>query len=171
MSHCSVDECSRPTLARGLCQLHYARWHRGSDVGPAKLLRTPGDPNATEKACTSCEVVKPLRDFFNDRRNATGKMSQCKACMGAKIKGSRRLRLYGLPPEQYEEMERAHKGRCGCCGEASPKLVVDHCHRSGKVRALLCDRCNRLLGVADDDLALLKKAIRFLRRHQDATEE
>ncbi len=167
MSQCTVDECLRPLLARGLCEMHYGRWRRGTGVGPAVLLRTPGDPDATEKACTSCGVVKPLTDFYAEKRNANGRMSQCKACVGAKVKSSRLLRKYGLTEADWQAMAKAQRGRCGCCGEIPASLVVDHCHRGGQVRALLCDRCNRLLGVVDDDQALLQKAIRFLRRHQN----
>jgi hypothetical protein len=80
-------------------------------------------------------------------------------------KDGRRQRLYGLSRTDYEALGKAQRERCPICKRAT-KLVVDHCHRSGKVRALLCDRCNRLLGVAGDDVALLQASIRFLKKHQ-----
>jgi hypothetical protein len=57
--------------------------------------------------------------------------------------------LYGISLEQYESMLSAQNGVCAIC-EAPPlgsrPLVVDHCHRSGRVRALLCGPCNTQLG-------------------------
>lgn len=145
--------------------MHYARWYRGADVGPAKLLRTPGDPDATEKACTICGEVKPLGDFYIDKRNATGRMSSCRACFNKRDAEAKVLRKYGLTAKQRGALADAQEHRCAICRE-DRVLVVDHCHRSGKVRALLCDRCNRLLGVADDQIELLEAAIRFLEAHR-----
>jgi len=67
-------------------------------------------------------------------------------------------RLYGITPDQYEAMMLAQNGVCATCGDvcvSGKRLAVDHCHRSGKVRGLLCRRCNSILGLADDDLDLL----------------
>lgn len=57
---------------------------------------------------------------------------------------------YGLPFERYQEMMRSQEGRCALCGipeKDAPRgvLHVDHCHVSGKIRALLCGRCNTAL--------------------------
>lgn len=60
------------------------------------------------------------------------------------------LRRYGLTLEQFEAMKKEQKGLCALCGNP-PKnkrgLVPDHNHRTGKVRALLCDGCNWVVGV------------------------
>jgi hypothetical protein len=56
---------------------------------------------------------------------------------------------YGITAEQYEGMLASQDGYCAICRQP-PKgdrpLAVDHCHRSGRVRALLCVSCNRFLG-------------------------
>ncbi|WP_437582725.1 endonuclease VII domain-containing protein [Paramicrobacterium sp. CJ85] len=74
------------------------------------------------------------------------------------------IRKYGITEEHHAAMLSAQDGKCPICDRSVP-LVIDHCHRTGKVRALLCDRCNRLLGVADDDRTLLARAIEFLNQH------
>jgi hypothetical protein len=78
-------------------------------------------------------------------------------------------RKYGLSLEEYDEMLKAQNGRCAIC-ERLPKegqlLHVDHCHRSDKVRALLCFKCNSGLGCYYDNPELLMKAARYLQEFQ-----
>jgi hypothetical protein len=60
-------------------------------------------------------------------------------------------------------------GRCALCGGPPTErgLVIDHCHRSGKVRALLCSSCNKGLGFFRDDPERLTAAITYLENHAD----
>jgi hypothetical protein len=71
---------------------------------------------------------------------------------------------YGLTYEQYETLLAAQDGRCAICGgKRSYNLNVDHCHKTGFVRGLLCRQCNgRLLTAAKDDPATLRAAADYL---------
>lgn len=160
---CSTG-CGRVVIARGYCTTHYMRWRTNGDAGEAALRRIPGDADRTEKPCTVCKVVKPIEDFHRDKRCRDGKMSSCKSCYGKKEAAGTIARKYGLSPKQHLAMREAQGHRCAMC-RREVKLVVDHCHRNGNVRALLCDRCNRLLGVADDEPGLLRSAIGYLEKH------
>lgn len=81
-------------------------------------------------------------------------------------------RTYGLTLEQYEQMVKEHDNKCGICGENETRrsrtkgkvcrLVVDHCHGTGKVRGLLCHSCNVMIGSARDNVEVLQKAIAYL---------
>jgi hypothetical protein len=85
------------------------------------------------------------------------------------------LRTFGITQEQYEEMFRRQNGRCGICqkrhkpyknGKGKVRnLSVDHDHETGKVRGLLCNRCNMALGMLGDTQDGLKAALRYLRSH------
>lgn len=92
-----------------------------------------------------------------------------KAVLGRKI---RRLAAYGLSVDDYERMLKRQKNKCAICRapfEAKPyknRPTVDHCHSSGKVRALLCHSCNIMLGAAKDSIAVLRQAVVFLQRHK-----
>lgn len=80
------------------------------------------------------------------------------------------IRLYGLSLEKYELMFEHQSGLCLLCGlpnKGSPKLVVDHCHKTGKVRGLLCTKCNTGIGFFDEDIPKLEKAISYLKKHVD----
>lgn len=76
------------------------------------------------------------------------------------------MRKYGLTVEQYAAEVARCDGRCPMCNEVRA-LVVDHDHRTGAFRSLLCDRCNRLLGVADDSVDLLQAALDYLTCHKE----
>ena len=89
----------------------------------------------------------------------------------------RRLNLeknYGLTVEQYDVMLRAQNGVCAVCNKDEPsvhgrtgkkfQLSVDHCHATGRVRGLLCQKCNRAIGLMGDNVDLLKRAIDYLER-------
>ena len=72
---------------------------------------------------------------------------------------------YGMSRQQYAELFVAQGGRCAIC-LAQPRtkaLVVDHNHKTGEVRGLLCNRCNhRVLGASHENIAILKRAIDYL---------
>lgn len=95
------------------------------------------------------------------------------------IRNSRYQREYGLAPGEYDQMHAAQDGKCAMCREPETTmrlgktllLSVDHCHKTGKVRALLCGRCNRLLGSSEESTVLLSEAIAFIRRYDVLTDE
>lgn len=66
-------------------------------------------------------------------------------------------RKYGLTLEQVEQMRSTQKGVCRICLQQKP-LCVDHCHKTGRVRGLLCNRCNRAIGLLNDDFSTLIRA-------------
>ena len=75
-------------------------------------------------------------------------------------------KLYGLTREEYDQMVEDQGGKCAICGSfgnSRKSLAVDHDHRTGKVRGLLCEHCNNGLGCFLDDVRLLIKAIKYLR--------
>ena len=68
------------------------------------------------------------------------------------LKRAANLRKYGLTIEQYEQMLAQQNGRCATCKEIPERMCVDHCHRTGAVRGLLCSGCNTALGFLKEDL-------------------
>lgn len=80
------------------------------------------------------------------------------------------MEKYGLTPDGYNKMLIAQDGVCAICnhppnGRAhNGKLVVDHDHSTGKVRGLLCSKCNSVLGYVKDSTETLIKAIEYLNK-------
>ncbi len=76
---------------------------------------------------------------------------------------------YGLTLADYERMLAEQDSKCDICKSPDPKthhghFTVDHCHKTGAIRALLCDRCNKGLGFFDDDVDLMDAAREYVRR-------
>lgn len=80
-------------------------------------------------------------------------------------------RNYGLELKDYRRMRDEQQGRCAICGgegflmgkKHKMKLVVDHDHKTGAVRGLLCHNCNRALGLFHDDVNVFTNAIQYLK--------
>lgn len=76
------------------------------------------------------------------------------------------MRKYGIDAAAYDEMLRGQNGVCAICLTATPGgrfFCVDHCHRTGRVRGLLCTHCNHGLGKFADSTANLERAINYLK--------
>lgn len=82
-----------------------------------------------------------------------------------RIQAVERIRLYGLSPEQWDALMMAQGGVCAICGRTNPSgraLHVDHDHVTGRVRGLLCVRCNVALGRFGDSAEMLIRAAEYL---------
>jgi hypothetical protein len=72
---------------------------------------------------------------------------------------------YNLTVEQYESMLAAQNECCAICGQKTDGVLhVDHDHKTGKVRGLLCRYCNQGIGFLQDNVSVLEKAIKYLLR-------
>lgn len=69
---------------------------------------------------------------------------------------------YKLSLAEFDAMVEEQEGRCKICGDAHKKLNVDHDHKTGEVRGLLCPRCNSALGLAGDGLRSIKALIDYV---------
>lgn len=100
----------------------------------------------------------------------------------AKIPGYTRdkhlRRTFGITLIQYDEMFKAQSGKCKLCGRKEWKIInakggkphnlaVDHCHKTGKIRGLLCAACNTAIGHLQDDPKLLHRVILYIEQEGD----
>jgi len=73
--------------------------------------------------------------------------------------------VYGLAEGDYARIYQCQGGKCFICERAtgaSRRLSVDHDHKTGRVRGLLCRPCNDMLGHARDDAEFFRRAVRYL---------
>ncbi len=156
------------------CQKIYAFSYRQKRI--ASML----DPAGRMRQCSDCAQTKPLIEFHIQPLGKLGRAANCKQCVRVRVRiwreenpeqrQAQRLKLYNLSPEEFRKIAAAQNGRCAICGQVpsdKPKsggLHVDHCHKTGVVRGLLCTSCNRGLGFFGDDEDRLRSAIHYLRR-------
>lgn len=129
------------------------------------------------KICSKCHVSKALDDFYTSRGK---RYPSCKACHNAHQRAYRQAnaekvreqvrknyikRTYGITPEVWETLLRIQGGVCAICEEREP-VWVDHDHRTGLVRGLLCKPCNWGLGQFRDDPAVLNRALMYTRYYE-----
>ena len=121
-----------------------------------------------EKHCYACGVTKSSEHFYKCRSQATGLIPFCKPCQAGVV----RLRLYGLSTDDYGRMLEKQNNQCAICacdfGTVEKGACVDHCHTTGKVRALLCGGCNKAIGLLKEDVATVRAAAAYLLSHSRA---
>jgi len=117
------------------------------------------------KRCTRCKKTKEAKEFAINKRTKDGLNYYCKICLYEMDR--RNL----IDFQTYQTIYRRQKGLCAICNKSSPtkKFCVDHDHCSGKIRKLLCDRCNLALGGVEYFYKnrLLKATITYLKSKND----
>lgn len=142
------------------------------------------------KKCSKCKRLLSLNFFHTRKDNASGYRSSCKECSSAQSKEYRisnnissrnnALKLkYDLSEEDYNKILKSQNDVCKICKNSESQihhstgviqnLSVDHCHETGKVRGLLCHKCNTGLGAIQDDVEILQSMIEYLTTEQITT--
>jgi len=132
------------------------------------------------KICSKCKIEKNKIDFAKRSDRKSLLHSECKNCNRKrslayqkrmkeenpeqfKIRGkANRLKsVYGISPDEYKTVYKLQDGKCAIC-KKNDKLVIDHDHETKKIRGLLCNHCNLVLGHSKDTVQILKNAIEYL---------
>lgn len=134
----------------------------------------PDERVVADRRCARCRETKPIAAFH--RHGARGHHYRCKACIAAtrpsqaglskradrsgwrqptpEERRARKLAAqYGITLEQERLLLASQRGACAICGKApkpDQRLAVDHCHVTGRVRAMLCLGCNTQLGAYEN---------------------
>ena len=144
-----------------------------------------------KKTCSRCKIEQPIHEFRFDNRAKNLRKPACRVCENARMRADRKkhgekrraadrdhyrrteakhavtklIRRYGLSEDEATEVAKATT--CELCGKEQTggrRLVLDHCHATGKHRGMLCDNCNTALGKFKDDAALIRKAADYIDR-------
>lgn len=169
LTTCSVSGCPNeanvPGSARGLCRAHYRRWQRyGDEMEPLRKVVSWAGEICCEAGCDKpvmCHGLCENHYAVVRRRNDPEAQARRNKAFKARTRAS-----------QEEKMGRPRPKYCELCKQEGygrkPSIVYDHDHKTGLPRGWLCDRCNKMLGLAKDSTVLLKKMIRYLESHNDA---
>jgi hypothetical protein len=121
---------------------------------------------------TIASIAKNKRRCIKCEEEYTPTAAAQKYCSGrcwqSANRKPRQNRIY-LPKAEYQALMAKQDGKCGICNieggvnNRGGKLAVDHCHNSGKIRGLLCHRCNTAIGLLKDNIESLNSAINYLK--------
>ena len=123
------------------------------------------------KECTSCKKILSIHSFYK-RTLKTGNIStqsRCKSCQGKQRVSYWKphevmRRKFKITEEQYQKMMEPDD--CPCCGRRMEKKCIDHCHKTEKIRGVICNNCNTALGLIDDNKETLSNLIQYLERSE-----
>lgn len=142
------------------------------------------------KRCTKCREPRPLEEFQAHAYTRDRLSDRCKACLkedretiytrpearekrSAWRKRSKLKYRYGITDAEFDRLNNLQGGVCAICGkppEGGPRtqrLHVDHSHDTGKVRGLICLKCNSALAQFGDSIEGLMRAVDYLRRAEE----
>lgn len=137
------------------------------------------------KFCTKCGECREIGQFawigYERSKLYPKRDTRCKPCAHANSKAwhkanyspehirDKKLRkLYGITLEDQERMRREQGHKCAICLKSiDKKFAVDHCHTTGKVRAILCPTCNFGIGYLYDNPETMESAAAYIRQHRE----
>ena len=122
------------------------------------LANLPEIPES--KRCPRCDKMKSGVSFHRNLSKVDGRDNWCRSCASKKLKKYK----YGISFETYDNLFESQNGKCFICECSGEELCVDHDHKTGVIRGLLCHHCNTGLGRFNDSIDRLTLAIDYLKR-------
>ena len=120
-----------------------------------------------EMACVKCKAIKPLQDFPQGRKRRDGspRYAYCKPCHSETQRVLRIKKFFNISIEEYDRVFEFQGGLCAICRQPpkSARLAVDHCHKTGLIRGLLCPWCNRAIALFRDNLERFENAVAYFK--------
>ena len=155
------------------------------------FYKSPGMRDGRRGDCKECNLKAKQERYIADPAAAIARVKRWQQANADRVNANQRrrrstpearlreraahlMRKYGLTIEQYDAMLETQGGGCFICGRPPRddiSLHVDHDHSTGKVRGILCFRCNNALADFNEDTTVLRKAIGYLTVHAPGVED
>ena len=120
--------------------------------------------------CKTCHHVEwRAKNHDKVRANRTRYYENNRDKVLTRNKWSRVKSIYGITQDEYNVLYDAQGGCCAICGDhqidLNRPLHIDHNHETGKIRGLLCNKCNFILGLSNENKEILQNCIAYLEKH------
>jgi len=121
--------------------------------------------DSRQRAAKNPEIYKRRNDKHKEKRKEYYSRPENKR----RFKSQALKQAFGISIEEYDAMLKLQNGVCAVCFKEeltvrNKNLAVDHCHKTGKIRGLLCSHCNRAIGLLGDNPTVLENALNYLRK-------
>lgn len=130
------------------------RTQAGFTVRPAQV------PDG-HKYCRRCDQSKPTSEWLVRAATTDGYSFRCADCMRRYVRDTHLASTYGLTDDDVAKLLARQDGRCAICLTAEA-IHIDHNHATGRIRGMLCFRCNAALGQLGDDPSVVRRAADYL---------
>lgn len=127
-----------------------------------------------EKTCTDCMKKNRAEKYRANREAILTRVSKYRKGNPDKIKHTKLKQTYGISLEKYQEMLREQNGVCAICERPEKaiwrgmktSLAVDHNHATGECRGLLCQKCNRALGLLEENRHSVERLLAYIAKYK-----
>lgn len=144
-------------------------WRHINKKCETKLLNGLNIIKVKDDYCIKCNILLTSDNRYPIYKNK--KLSLCKDCRDLVRREGEYRRNYGISLGEYNNLLKKQNNVCAICNEKetakqnvnSKLLCVDHSHSDGKIRGLLCTKCNKVLGLVNDSEFILKNMINYLK--------
>jgi hypothetical protein len=126
-------------------------------------------PFGLASLCIPCNKERKRKEKFNRYHSLSKEQRRVQNKKG-------NVRKFGISYEEYHAMLERQDNKCSICNKEETEtnvvynhtkyLAIDHCHETGKIRGLLCSKCNKGIGMFKEDISILKSAISYLEKYQ-----
>ncbi|MER7776213.1 endonuclease VII domain-containing protein [Streptomyces sp. NPDC096191] len=143
------------------CRSCGAEYHQARQLAKGKNVRPRMEVAEGHKHCRSCGETKPHSEWHRNSSASDGLSTSCKVCRAEKSRAGHLKRHYGLTEAERDQLIADQGGVCCIC-LAAPAAHVDHCHKTGRVRGVLCFSCNAALGQFKDRPDAIRRAAAYV---------
>jgi len=120
------------------------------------------------RICKTCKIEKLLDEF--EKQHGKWYRRECKMCRSKRYEKCRQKyyckSYFGMSIKEYENIHKRlfkiQNGKCYLCGKSNCVLRLDHSHKTGNVRTLLCEHCNLFAGKIEKDLDFVNSIIKYI---------
>ena len=139
----------------------------------SEISRFSFNPNTLDKKaswCRKCGNAGNAAYYKNNKESCDNRTRKWQSSENNKhiLRQRRLIKEFNITQEEYVSMLESQGNCCAICktpaSNFEKRMAIDHCHRTGKIRGILCNSCNLGLGCFKDSLDYLDKAIMYLRR-------